>query len=76
MDKVNNYLKLRLGPINPIALITVCDDDCQTCGLFLKGCAKKCLRWDTDVCEGCPCLNSIWAGTPRIVNPENGEEVK
>lgn len=39
----------------------VCNDECETCPLYLKGCAGICTRFPDKVCEGCPCLNSKFA---------------
>lgn len=51
----------------------VCDDDCENCPLYLKGCAKNCVRWDDLICQTCPCLASKYAdswGETKVVDPK------
>ena len=45
----------------------VCNDQCDTCPLAQRGCARVCIRWPDKVCESCPCLTSIGAGKVEIV---------
>ena len=40
----------------------VCTDQCDTCPMYLKGCAKRCSRFPDAVCATCPCRASIMAG--------------
>lgn len=54
----------------------VCDDDCENCPLYLKGCAKNCVRWDDLICQHCPCLASKYAdswGDTKVVDPKTNE---
>ncbi len=39
-----------------------CDDDCDNCPLYLKGCAGICNRFPDKVCKGCPCRASKFVG--------------
>ncbi len=36
----------------------VCSNQCDTCPLYLNGCAGNCIRFPTDVCADCPCRAS------------------
>ena len=38
-----------------------CTDECETCPLYLTGCAQECVRWSDLVCKQCPCLGSAYA---------------
>ena len=37
-----------------------CSNDCETCPLYIKGCAQECVRWPDLICARCPCLGSAY----------------
>ena len=40
----------------------VCTDQCDTCPLAQRGCARTCVRFPDKVCSMCPCRASAFAG--------------
>lgn len=44
----------------------VCTDQCDQCPMYLRGCAKVCVRFPDSVCSVCPCRASEGAGD---INP-------
>ncbi len=45
-------------PAQKLLKLIICNNQCDTCPLYLKGCAGNCNRFPTDVCASCPCRSS------------------
>lgn len=63
---------------NTLAATVVCNDDCEHCPMFTRGCAKHCNRWDDLICKDCPCLASQYAdawGETKTVNHKTNDPV-
>ena len=59
--------------------VVICNDDCENCPLFKRGCAKNCVRWDDLICKHCPCLASKYADSlgneTKCVEPKTNKSV-